>query len=140
MCTISKIWTGSRRQSLGAVGSSVCRMEHTWSAAGTSSRKLVLALSSSSSVLYSLRERAEGEGGSGESRYGHRLEICTYCQTREGTDCKRAHLKMTDSGSEGDGHNHIEGDSRSDRTETPDRADSLPRTETNTGQKGQTGQ
>ena len=79
MCTISKIWTGSRIQSLGAVGSSVCRMEHTWSAAGTSSKKLVLALSSSSSVLYSLRERAEGEGGSGESRYGHRLEICTYC-------------------------------------------------------------
>ena len=91
-------------------------------------------------MLYSLRERAEGEGGSGESRYGHRLEICTYCQTREGTDYKRAHLKMTESGSEGDGHNHIEGDIRSDRTETPDGADSLPRTETNTGQEGQTGQ
>ena len=37
MCTISKIWTGSRIQSLGAVGS--------WSAAGTSSRELVLELS-----------------------------------------------------------------------------------------------
>ena len=91
-------------------------------------------------MLYSLRERAEGEGGSGESRYGHRLEICTCCQTREGTDCERAHLKMTESGSEGDGHNHIEGDSRSDRTETPDREDSVPRTETNTGQEGQTEQ